>query len=379
MRANDSDFLELTSAAIGVTRIGDVTAYDRLGVPVVMAVRPLSRGYCVAQGKGLTLEQARISGLMEAAEAYHAENIESPLRYASYRELTDHGAIDPRSLPIVAGRQIADDDRCFWIEGQALSGAPRFVPFECVHTDYSLPNRAIAGTFLCSSNGLGAGRDLAGAKRHGLLEVIERDAEAIFIACDLWDDPSKRIALDAVDPGEASRLVDKLRCADVEPYAWNTSSALGVPAVYVTLVDHREPLHSPVKLTSGSGCRPTGEAALLAALLEAIQSRATVMAGTRDDLFYSHYQDVDIELVTAKLGRLTSGCPQGAMLPGGEDDFDGLSRRVGEVLGTEIVVVDLSKGIEDLHVARVIAPGLEGVPGHSLYAPGSRARAASAK
>ena len=53
-------------SALGITRIANVTGLDRLGIPVVMVCRPNSRSIAVSQGKGLDLDSAKASGLMEA-------------------------------------------------------------------------------------------------------------------------------------------------------------------------------------------------------------------------------------------------------------------------------------------------------------------------
>ena len=75
-------------AAMGITRIANVTGLDRIGVPVVMVCRPNSRSLAVSQGKGLDLAAAKASGLMESVETYHAERIGHPRRYASMDELS---------------------------------------------------------------------------------------------------------------------------------------------------------------------------------------------------------------------------------------------------------------------------------------------------
>ena len=59
-------------AAMGITRVANVTGLDRIGIPVVMVCRPNSRSLAVAQGKGLDLDAAKASGLGESIEAYHA-------------------------------------------------------------------------------------------------------------------------------------------------------------------------------------------------------------------------------------------------------------------------------------------------------------------
>ena len=61
---------------MGITRIANVTGLDRIGIPVVMVCRPNARSIAVSQGKGLDMDAAIVSGLMESAELYHAEQIE---------------------------------------------------------------------------------------------------------------------------------------------------------------------------------------------------------------------------------------------------------------------------------------------------------------
>ncbi len=57
-------------SAMGITRVANVTGLDNIGIPVVMVCRPNSRGLAVSQGKGLDLDSAKVSGLMEAAELF---------------------------------------------------------------------------------------------------------------------------------------------------------------------------------------------------------------------------------------------------------------------------------------------------------------------
>src|SRR5713226_10760784 len=83
---------------MGITRLGNVTGLDRIGIPVAIAVRPNSRSVSVSQGKGLDLPQAMASALMEAAEGFHAEEI-GPARLASYSDLAaGDTVVDPATL-----------------------------------------------------------------------------------------------------------------------------------------------------------------------------------------------------------------------------------------------------------------------------------------
>ena len=129
-------------AAMGITRIANVTGLDRIGVPVVMVCRPNARSLAVSQGKGLTLEAAKASGVMEAIELYHAERIELPLKLGSARELASTPSPGrPRRPAALAESRFHVDLPILWIEGRNLlsDDAPTWLPYELVHTRYTSP------------------------------------------------------------------------------------------------------------------------------------------------------------------------------------------------------------------------------------------------
>ena len=95
------------AARMGITRLGNITGLDHIGIPVAVAVRPNSRSVSVSQGKGPELPQAMASALMEACEGFHAEEI-GPCRRAAYRDLSrTETVVDPASL--CAGGRPFDD------------------------------------------------------------------------------------------------------------------------------------------------------------------------------------------------------------------------------------------------------------------------------
>jgi ribosomal protein S12 methylthiotransferase accessory factor len=51
----------------GITRVGEVTGLDRIGLPVWIAIRPNARTLSVSQGKGLDDTAARVSAAMGGA------------------------------------------------------------------------------------------------------------------------------------------------------------------------------------------------------------------------------------------------------------------------------------------------------------------------
>jgi len=84
---------------MGITRLGNLTGLDRIGIPVTVAVRPNSRSVSVSQGKGVDVLQALASAMMEAVELFHGEDIAAYTRVATYRELASVAdAVRPDSL-----------------------------------------------------------------------------------------------------------------------------------------------------------------------------------------------------------------------------------------------------------------------------------------
>ncbi len=122
---------------MGITRVANVTGLDTVGIPVVMICRPNSRSVAVSQGKGIDLASARASGLMEAAELYHAETITLPLHLATYEELRyQHNVVEVDELPWASNSRFHPNLRLLWCEGRdLLNGENVFVPYEMVHTN----------------------------------------------------------------------------------------------------------------------------------------------------------------------------------------------------------------------------------------------------
>ena len=77
-------------SSLGITRVANVTGLDYLGISVVMAVRPNSYNLSVYQGKGVTLDAARASAVMEAYE--HAPVLRNRAR-TSFGHPPRHGTV----------------------------------------------------------------------------------------------------------------------------------------------------------------------------------------------------------------------------------------------------------------------------------------------
>jgi ribosomal protein S12 methylthiotransferase accessory factor YcaO len=137
--------------AMGITRVADITGLDIIGLPVVTVSRPNSRAVTVSLGKGLDLAAAKASGVMESIEAFMAERLTQPLVLGSVSDLrSSHPLVDVDLLPRTTDSVYHPDAPILWIEGRELfTGTPRWVPYEMVHTAYTLPRPIGIPAFIC--------------------------------------------------------------------------------------------------------------------------------------------------------------------------------------------------------------------------------------
>lgn len=370
-------------AAIGITRVANVTGLDRLGVPVVTVCRPNSRSLAVFQGKGVTLDAAKASGIMEAVEVWHAERIVKPLKLASFDEMrSEHRMADVDGLP--RGRPAALDSAVpmLWIEANDVMGAgSTWVPHELVSMNYTLPLPPGCGWFQANSNGLASGNHMAEAVLHGLCEVIERDARSLWELSSPDEKAARMLDLARVNGGPCRQLLDRFTECGLSVHAWDVTSDIGVAAFVCQLVDPNDQTADP---EVGSGCHPAREIALLRALTEAAQARTTYIAGSRDDYLADWYELEARRQRRAIMLQRTAGVEAQrdfSLVPTFESpsldaDVRWLLARLRSAGISQVLVVDLTRDALGIPVAKVIVPGLEGARsyGEGEYVMGKRAR-----
>ena len=355
------------SDRMGITRIGNLTGLDVLGIPVCMACRPNSRSLAVFQGKGFTLAAAKASALMEAAEAFHAETIDAPLRFASYEEIRARStAIDPALLPRPTVSAADAHTRVLWIEGRDLaSGEPVWVPYELVSADYAWPQPPGGGGFVATTNGLGAGNHPLEAIAHGLYEAIERDSITLWRLGGAHARAERRINPASVEASAVQELIARFEAAGVHIALWDVTSDVEVAAILCLALDDPDTeFGSDSEL--GTGCHPDREVATLRAIMEAAQVRTTFIAGSRDDFEPSAFE-ASRRRTRRKVARAWSSgnatrdwreIPTFSSEDIAEDLAEVLERLRGRGLDG-VAWVRFAKPDIDLPVARVIVPGLE--------------------
>jgi uncharacterized domain len=364
--------------ALGITRVADITGLDYVGIPVAMSVRPQALGLTVQQGKGLTLEAAKVSAIMESVESHCAQrNSPSPL-WASLDRLEAGDVALPRQL---LRKRLRRDTPIPWMEGRdILRGRSILVPEELVTTDFSLPLRPGYGRFLASSNGLAAGNSLAEAQLHGICELIERDALTLWRHLPPEKRAATRIDLRSLADDGAAEMLGRFRAARMRVALWETTSDIGIPSFACTIddCDGRPPF---LGRFGGSGCHPCVGVALCRALGEAAQSRLAFIHGAREDLPPERYPLIDWR---ENLGHLLVGSeraqasrPVEAVSLAEADieaDLAAVLGRLERAGIASVAMVDLADPEIGIPCVRIIIPDLEGMDRKPAFRSGERLR-----
>jgi ribosomal protein S12 methylthiotransferase accessory factor len=368
-------------SGLGITRIANVTGLDRIGIPVVMVCRPNSRSIAVSQGKGISLDAAKASGLMESVESWHAERIELPLKLGSFEDLSsNHQLIDINRLPTLRGSHYRPTMPILWIESiNLLHQENPWLPYEIVHTFYTHPAPAGSGCFAQSSNGLASGNHYLEAVSHAICECVERDASSLWHHQNKAGREATKLDLDTISDTICRELLTQLDAANLAVTVWNTTTDTGIPSFECVLLDKRQSLAHPGQ---GAGCHPSKAIALARALTEAVQVRTTYIAGSRDDLSHTEYAPANLEqknqmfrdLVGQAPGMVDFNSIASQEFETFTQDVDWLLMQLRNVGIDQVLCVDLSKAAIDIPVVRVVIPGLEGPHDEDDYVPGPRAR-----
>ncbi|WP_299829767.1 YcaO-like family protein [uncultured Roseobacter sp.] len=364
----------------GITRLANVTGLDSVGLPVVIAVRPNARSIAISQGKGMTLAHAKASALMEAIEIWHAERIDTPVFYASIADLeARHRFIDLDRLPQTPHPRPHRTERQHWVTAfDILNGQDKLVPFEMVHADYTHPVSPEAGRYPASTNGLASGNHLLEAICHGICEVAERDALAIWHARPIEAQRDTRLDPGSIEDAALQASLGKFRRAGLDCAIWDVTCDTGVPSFLSIVFD---PGAQADHLGLGSGTHPDPTIALHRALNEAAQTRLNYISGAREDLFHDEYSAEGRQAKTQAFEDLLVGST-------GERRFDQVAGATNRTLGEdlawlknrlkgagieEIAVVDLTHADFEIPVVRVVIPGLEAPHDDVAYVAGPRA------
>ena len=356
---------------IGVTRIADITNLDRLGIPILSAIRPSAAPGAISiySGKGSTEQRARISAIMESFERCLAErpgvnaNIEggisAPALVESYATAIEScSVLDPKAL--LLAQPFNPSSLMEWVGAYDLmSGEETFISANAVYHPYDAPGQC-QKLFLSNTNGLASGNVLEEAILHGLLEVIERDA---ISTAQFSRDLGKEILLTEED-GYLYELAQKFKDAGVELKIWLVPTDTGIPTVIAATDDAK--LKDPALLVMGAGSHLKPEIAVARAITEAAQSRVVQIQGAREDtdregfirgvgydrmkrLNWFWFEEGE-KISLSEVQDLSRKSPA--------ESIDVILEKL-KGLAEKVLVVDLSREEIAVPVVRVIIPGFE--------------------
>lgn len=368
----------------GITRLADVTGLDFIGMPVYMAVRPNSRSLAVSQGKGFDRAAAKASALMESVEGWHAERADLPIRYESYAALRRVSpVVDITRLPLRLGAKLDFYTPMMWVTGYDLITARQmWLPYECISLNFVKRNR-LGNTFPASSNGLASGNHILEAIMHGLCEVVERDALALWEARGGLDCVDQQVDLRTTSDRQVTAILDQLHNAGIAVAVMDITADTAIPTFTSILVEANlmQPRWTLKGLFAGHGTHLDPQVALIRAITEAVQSRLTHIAGSRDDMFHYDTQanPDDVRASASYLAR--TAVPLSCLdrsTDWFETDIDLILQHLQAVGIENVIVVDLTRDGIDVPVVKVVVPGLESIPYSADYVPGERAVAVRA-
>lgn len=266
----------------------DISAADRVGVPVVAADWTGDGPRYFGFGYGATVEQARTGAYGELLEGLLLHRHLSTLtpRRATYpqlrREVGPDAVVDPRALVLPAGTVVHDEQPRYWLPAvRWRTGQTVMVPAEfCVSSAADLSWQDPTERLITAiTNGAGAGDTPERAVAHGLLELLQRDGNSTAYRA---MDRGEVLSLDTVRDPVTLTVLDRMRAAGVQVLPKLASTQFGMADVHVVGWDMEAGTDSgtdsaiePLAVTAcGEAVHPDREVALRKALLEYASSRS---------------------------------------------------------------------------------------------------------
>jgi oxazoline/thiazoline synthase len=331
-------------------------------------------------GKGSTAEQGEASALMEAIERYSGIFQGDEIRVTQrFTDFSTGDVIFPNNVLLFSETQFAGNNpdepppwtptlfdpsaEIEWSPVWSLrDGRFKYLPTSILYFFYRGP-----GEFLADSNGCAAGNTLEEAIVQGFLELVERDAYAIW-----WYNRLQRteVDLDKLNDSYVSNLRTQLAETGRRLWVLDVTSDLGIPSFIA--ISHWVK-NSQENIEFGSGAHFDSRIALLRALTEVNQflsiglmgggtgEKSTLDGSTplrlRDYPFLTPNDKPAVQLeFGSKFGRLDT-CQQVSACV-----------RLAKREGLDFLVLNQTRPDINVPVVRVIVPGLRHF--YRRFAPG---------
>ncbi|MFD0023817.1 TOMM precursor leader peptide-binding protein [Streptomyces sp. NPDC058382] len=357
------------------------------------AIRTGLRSTC--GGKGATELQARVGALAEALERHSGqfEGGEAVVR-GSYAALSGE-AVHPDTVQLYDVAQYGDRDRWNAAHGpfqhicdpfdenaetdwtpvwSVTEGRRKLLPTALLY--YGVPQVSGHVSCLATSNGTAAGGTLEDAVLQGLLELVERDALALW-----WYNRTRQPAvdLDAFDDPWIAEMTRVHASLNRQVWVLDLTTDLGIPVMAALSRRTDRAAGQAQDIMLGFGAHFDPEIALRRALTELNQMMPHVV-DTDGGVSRSLTEDPDVAewLRTASVAAHPYLLPSDALPTGPgtypltpRDDLYEDIRAAVEILrskGMELLVLDQTRPDVALPVVKVVVPGLR--PHWARFAPG---------
>ena len=352
---------------MGITRVANLTGLDHIGIPVIGVTRPNSKSLATAQGKGHSLIAAKVSGVMESIEGYHAENIDLKTTRSSYSDLDQ--SLDLNLLSRSSEKDFDHDIEIDWLRCSHVNKkTSAWLPYDLIHTDFSLPISQDNGYFISDSNGLASGNTLDEAINHGLYEVIERDCLALWQLTPPELHNEKRIKLNTIKEPFLLSILEILKQKNIHIGVWDITTDTDIPTFICKIVSDK---NTGIRPAYGSGTHLNKNVALSRAITEAAQSRVTFIAGARDDQYHDLYEsEISDDVYNVWLNELrdteskSSNSFEDIPLVNFESlekDQEYVLEKLSDIGINDAYFADLTKRKYNIPVVKVVIAGLESV------------------
>ena len=354
---------------VGITRVADITDLDRIGMPVFTAIRPTAEDGAISiyGGKGISKDHAKASAMMEGFERYSAEKQESDdTIFATPNEIGEKGDyIEPKSLNLPQKFEKADlgDTKFEWnLAHDIITDNDYYVLSNAVFHPYN-HDTEVESLFKSNTNGLASGNVLEEAILHGIFEVIERDAWSIF---ELTHKNYSQINIDSIESELIKEIIDKFESQGIKIKLMDFTADINIPTIAASADD--TVTRDAGLLTLGIGTHLDPEVAILRALTEVAQSRATQINGAREDTvradfareagyermkrinkYYFRQEEEQINLSDIENKSTTSI----------DEDIDIVKEELIANDIKHVLYTDLTRPEVDVSVVRVIIPEME--------------------
>lgn len=358
----------VNSSAGIVSNLEEVTCYDKVGIPVFLAIpsvlEPEAKGEVrripCHWGKGVDRDQAQISALSETIERYSAKMLgNESLITASYKDIKRDAVSPERFIHIKKGiykrykflTKYCETLELEWVAGYSLiSKRSVFVPANFVFFPYVTSNKIYLS--FTDTYGLGAGNTIEEAILTGMFELIESDAITINFKRKI---PAPLIDLDSINDTVIRDLIKKFQNNGIKVYIQNVTTDIEVYTFQTLLVDENG--YPTFALGFGASLSPS--IAIIRSLTEAAQNRCSqrlfkkLFVKTSKKSAFNH-------ILGNKKPRMSfrdlTDRTQSTIVANIETCIDSVRKVVPD---TDILIVNLTRTATNFPVVRVLIPDLQ--------------------